>query len=183
MVVFWGRRTEIKRKPCERYWLPSLQRRQFCWQARRLGKPMPKPRAERRISPRNHKISRLFNEQPAEDRDPTARGDLSGAAVRTVVGAHPAGATMVVMAIAGHTGGAGAIVGGKSEPLGVREAASVGGLFFYGSVRTYPPDNSVSKAHFSIAAAHKKAAIIYRPARVVARVTVLKWSSHFSHYL
>lgn len=128
--VLGGRRTEIKRKPCESYWLPSLQRWQFCWQARWLGKPMPKPRAEHRISPHNHKILRLFNEQPAEDRDPIAPGDLSGAAVRTVVGARPAGAIMVVMAIARHIGGVGAIVGGKSELLGVREAASAGGLFF-----------------------------------------------------
>lgn len=103
--VLGGRRTEIKRKPCESYWLPSLQRWQFCWQARWLGKPMPKPRAEHRLSPHNHKILRLFNEQPAEDRDPIAPGDLSGAAVRTVVGARPAGAIMVVMAIARHIGG------------------------------------------------------------------------------
>jgi hypothetical protein len=30
--------------------------------SRWLGKPMPKPPAEQRISPRNQKISRLFNE-------------------------------------------------------------------------------------------------------------------------
>ena len=91
---------------------------------------MHKPRAEPRISPRNRKISRLFNEQPAEDRDPIALRDLPGAAVRTVVGARPAGdPTIVVMAILGHIGGAGAIVGGKPELLEVREAASVGGLF------------------------------------------------------
>lgn len=144
---------------------------------------MPKPRAEHRLSPHNHKILRLFNEQPAEDRDPIAPGDLSGAAVRTVVGARPAGAIMVVMAIARHIGGVGAIVGGKSELLGVREAASAGGLFFYGSGRKCPLDNPLSQDHFCIAAAHKKAVIIHGPAPVVARVTVLKWSSHFSHYL
>src|ERR1019366_8086658 len=95
---------------------------------------MPKPRAGPLISPRNHKISHLFNKQTAEDLDPIALRDLSDAAVRTVVGACPAGATMVVgptivvMAGAGDIG-AGAIVGGKLELLGVREAASVGGLF------------------------------------------------------
>ena len=94
---------------------------------------MHKPRAEPRISPRNRKISRLFSEQPAEDRDPIALRDLPGAAVRTVVGARPAGdPTIVVMAILGHIGGAGAIVGGKPELLEVREAASVGGLFYFG---------------------------------------------------
>jgi hypothetical protein len=95
---------------------------------------MPKPPAEQRISPRNQKISRLFNEQPAEDRDRIALRDLPGAAVRTVVGARPAaGPTIVVMPILGHIRGAGAIVGGKSELLGVREAVSVGGLFIFGS--------------------------------------------------
>jgi hypothetical protein len=95
---------------------------------------MPKPRAGPLISPRNHKISHLFNKQTVEDQDPIALRDLSDAAVRTVVGACPAGATMVVgptivvMAGAGDIG-AGAIVGGKPELLGVREAASVGGLF------------------------------------------------------
>jgi hypothetical protein len=37
------------------------------------------------------------------------------------------------MPILGHIRGAGAIVGGKSELLGVREAVSVGGLFIFGS--------------------------------------------------
>ena len=95
----------------------------------------PKPRAGPLISPRNHKISHLFNKQTVEDQDPIALRDLSDAAVRTVVGACPAGATImvvgptiVVMAGAGDIG-AGDIVGGKTEQLGVREAASVGGLF------------------------------------------------------
>jgi hypothetical protein len=94
----------------------------------------PKPRAGPLISPRNHKISHLFNKQTVEDRDPIALRDLSDAAVRTVVGACPAGATMVVgptiVVMAGADDiGAGAIVGGKPELLGVREAASIGGLF------------------------------------------------------
>ena len=96
---------------------------------------MPKPRAGPLISPRNHKISRRLKKPPAEDQDPIALRDLSDAAVLlAVVGARPAGATMVVgptivvMAGAGDIG-AGAIVGGKPELLGVREAASVGGLF------------------------------------------------------
>jgi hypothetical protein len=96
---------------------------------------MPKPRAAPLISPRNHKISRRVKRPPAEDRDPIALRDLSdAAALLAVVGARPAGATMVVgptivvMAGAGDIG-AGAIVGGKPELLGVREAASVGGLF------------------------------------------------------
>ena len=94
----------------------------------------PKPRAGPLISPRNHKISHLFNKQTVEDQDPIALRDLSDAAVRTVVGACPAGATIVVdptivvMAGAGDIG-AGDIVGGKTVRLGVREAASVGGLF------------------------------------------------------
>jgi hypothetical protein len=98
------------------------------------------PRAEPRISQYNHKISRLFNERPAEDRDPIALRDLSGGAVRIVVGARRAESpTIVVMTIAGQMGGAvvmtiaghmgGAIVGGKRELLEVRKAASVGGLF------------------------------------------------------
>ena len=57
---------------------------------------------------------RLFNERPAEDRDPIALRDLSGGAVRTVVGARRAeDPTIVVMTIAGHMGGV--IVGGKPE--------------------------------------------------------------------
>src|SRR4029434_233668 len=50
--------------------VPSLRRRRFYWLALSLGKPTPKPRAEPRISQHNHKFSRLFNERPAEDRDP-----------------------------------------------------------------------------------------------------------------
>ena len=38
-------------------------------------------------------------------------------------------ALTIVVIIAVHIGGVGAIVGGKSELLGFREAASVGGLF------------------------------------------------------
>ena len=94
----------------------------------------PKPRAGPLISPRNHKISHLFNKQTVEDQDPIALRDLSDAAVRTVVGACPAGATImvvgptiVVMAGAGDIGAG--VIGGKPELLGVREAASVGGLF------------------------------------------------------
>src|ERR1019366_8712776 len=96
---------------------------------------MPKPRAAPLISPRNHKISRRLKRPPAEDRDPIALRDLSdAAALLAVVGARPAGATMVVgptivvMAGAGDIG-AGAIAGGKLELLGVREAASGRGLF------------------------------------------------------
>jgi hypothetical protein len=108
--------------------------------------PTLRPRAEPRISLRNHKISHLFNKQTAEDRDPIALRGFTGAAVQTVVGARPAGvATIVimailvmailVMAIPGPIGGAGAIAGGKPELLGDREAASVGGLFHFNHVR------------------------------------------------
>src|ERR1019366_1730898 len=94
---------------------------------------MPKPRAGPLISPRNHKISRRLKKPPAEDQDPIALRDLSDAAVLlAVVGARPVAATMVVgptivvMAGAGDIG-AGALVGGKPELLGGREAAPPGG--------------------------------------------------------
>ena len=90
----------------------------------------PKLRVELRIYPRNHKISHLFNKQPAEGQAPIAREVSLGDVVRTAVGARHAGDTMVgptivVMAGAGDTG-----VGadGRPELLGVREATSVGGL-------------------------------------------------------
>ena len=77
----------------------------------------PKPRAGPLISPLNQKISHLFNKQTVEDQDPIALRDLSDAAVRTVVGARRAGATMVgptIVVMAG-AGDIGAIVGGKPE--------------------------------------------------------------------
>jgi len=84
----------------------------------------------------------LFNEQPAEDRDPIALRDLSGGVVRTVVGArHARGPPIVVMTIAGQMGGTvvmtiaghmdGATVSGKPELLEVGKVASVGGLFHF----------------------------------------------------
>jgi hypothetical protein len=95
---------------------------------------MPKPRAGPLISLRNHKISHLFNKQTVADRDPIALRASLDAAVRTVVGAYPAGATIMVgptIVVMAGAGDIGAIVGGKPELLGVREAASVGGLFYF----------------------------------------------------